>query len=276
MFAEIAEEPTTTTTNNSNKHKSSSKTTRKVKQQQPITSTRLKEEHLQTAKRVLTDGIACTLQPNEVCELTAHAMERVASDMIGLTTAVATALNYALTNYDDDNDDDDDAVVVGLVVDKGILKRWCEFYVLELLPRTKGMIESTTPILDAYGLLLPSNSMGNCAVSDDLLQMGMEYEPPETTLGGRTQEGLDEDDRVVGDDASDDDDDANNETTGECVVVAGDTPVQDGGGGTTLVGENDAEDNQARENMDEGVSDYEYEYEYESEQYSDTENESIQ
>jgi hypothetical protein len=62
----------------------------------PITSTALRPEHLEAAQMLLKAGTACQLKDGEECENTAIAAERVASDMIGLTTAVAMALNRAL------------------------------------------------------------------------------------------------------------------------------------------------------------------------------------
>ncbi len=112
---------------------------------------------------LLKAGLACELKSNgeEECENTAIALERVASDLIGLTTAVATALNNALRgDYDDDAD-----------VDWELVAKWCEFYSTELLVQTKAMMKRTTPILDAYGLFLPSR-MG-ASVSQDLLQKGL-------------------------------------------------------------------------------------------------------
>jgi hypothetical protein len=45
---------------------------------------------------LLKAGVVCQLKEGEECENTAIASELVASDMIGLTTAVAIALNRAL------------------------------------------------------------------------------------------------------------------------------------------------------------------------------------
>lgn len=135
--------------------------------EKPITSTRLKKECLDAAQVVLKAGLACKLKPMEECENTVVAMERVVSDMIGLTTAVAAALNSALNNDKDKT------------VDKALIKLWCEFYLQELLPQTKAMIKSATPTLDAFGIFLPSR-MGT-TVSQDLLQKGLAYIPPTKT-----------------------------------------------------------------------------------------------
>ena len=108
---------------------------------------------------LLKSGIACTLKEGEECENTAIAAERVASDMIGLTTAVAIALNRALKGSD----------LKG--ADPAIIKRWCEFYSEDLLPQTKSMVKKTAAKLDAYGLFLPSR-MG-ASVPQEVLQKGL-------------------------------------------------------------------------------------------------------
>lgn len=127
-----------------------------------ITSTSLRAEHLSAAEMLLKAGIVCQLKEGEECENTAIASERVASDMIGLTTAVAIALNRALR---DDNLKGADPV---------LLKKWCVFYSEQLLPQTKTMVKKTSPKLDAYGLFLPSR-MGT-SVSPDLLEKGLHLE----------------------------------------------------------------------------------------------------
>jgi ANTH domain len=125
----------------------------------PITSTSLRSEHFDAAKSLLKAGVVCQLKDGEECENTAIACERVVSDMIGLTAAVAMALNRALKSDD----------LKG--ADPALLKKWCAFYKDELLPQTKTMVKKTSPKLDAYGLFLPSR-MGT-SVSPDLLQKGL-------------------------------------------------------------------------------------------------------
>jgi hypothetical protein len=147
MFDEIATEPV------KDKKKSKPK---------PITSTCLRTEHLDAAALLLKAGVACQLKDGEECENTAIAVERVAADLIGLTSAVAKALNRAL-----DSDDLKGA-------DPELIKRWCEFFSEDLLPQTRSMVKRTTPKLDAYGLFLPSR-MG-ATVSQDLLQKGLKLE----------------------------------------------------------------------------------------------------
>lgn len=148
MFDEIASEPAT---------KDKKKTNPK-----PITSTCLRTEHLDAAALLLKAGAACQLKDGEECENTAIAVERVASDLIGLTSAVAKALNRAL---------DSDDLKSG---DPALIKRWCEFYSEDLLPQTRSMVKRTTPKLDAYGLFLPSR-MG-ATLAQDLLQKGLKLE----------------------------------------------------------------------------------------------------
>jgi len=148
--------------------------------EKPITSTRLKKECLDAAQVVLKAGLACKLKPMEECENTVAAMERVVSDMIGLTTAVAAALNSALGGGGGDDTDASSSV------DKHLIKLWCEFYTQELVPQTKAMIKSATPTLDAFGIFLPSR-MGT-TVSQDLLQKGLAYTPPTTKDEGEENE----------------------------------------------------------------------------------------
>lgn len=151
MFSEIMNDPNA---------KKSTKTNQPVLGR-AITSTCLKNEHLEASQMLLKAGLACALKDGEECENTAIALERVVSDLIGLTTAVATALNRALTSEEYESGD----------IDKEVVKKWCNFYSEELLPKTKGMVKSSSPTLDAYGLFLPSR-MG-ATVSPDLLQKGL-------------------------------------------------------------------------------------------------------
>jgi hypothetical protein len=109
---------------------------------------------------VLKAGIACQLKDGEDCENTALSVERVASDLIALTNAVAMALNRALKGTDS---------VHGM--DAALIQKWCEFYSQELLPQTRSMVKKTSSKLDAYGLFLPSR-MGT-TVSPDVLQKGL-------------------------------------------------------------------------------------------------------
>ena len=142
----------------------------KKKPPKPITSTSLRAEHLEAAAILLKAGVACQLKDGEECENTAIAAERVASDLIGLTTAVAVALNRAL------KDDD----LKG--ADPVLLKKWCEFYGTDLQPQTRAMVKKTSTKLDAFGLFLPSR-MGT-SVSRELLERGLSLEASE---GGTTE-----------------------------------------------------------------------------------------
>jgi len=171
MFSEIAQDPSTDATSKASKSssksskKSPSASTATVTTSKSVCSTALKGEHLDAAQMLLKAGTACTLKDDEDCENTAIAVERVAADLIGLTTAVATALNRGLVEQNPSKED---------IV---LLKRWCEFYSQDLLPQTKTMIKKASPKLDAYGLFLPSR-MG-VSVRQDLLQKGLKGEVDE-------------------------------------------------------------------------------------------------
>lgn len=165
----------------------------------PITSTSLRAEHLDAAAMLLKAGVACQLKEGEECENTAIAAERVASDLIGLTAAVAIALNRALKGDD----------LKG--ANPALIKRWCEFYSEDLLPQTRAMVKKTSSKLDAYGLFLPSR-MG-ASVSQDVLQKGLkleegdgavekisaEEEPAESTEGAAADEEESEAEKAVED-----------------------------------------------------------------------------
>jgi ANTH domain len=137
--------------------------------QKPITSTSLRIENLNAAEMLLKAGIVCQLKDGEICENTAIAAERVASDMIGLTSAVAMALNRVLK----DNDD------LPKSTDLKLIKQWCLFYSQQLLPNTKAMIKKVSPNLDAFGLFLPSR-MGT-SVPPNLLEKGLHLVDKDST-----------------------------------------------------------------------------------------------
>ena len=152
-----------------------------------MTATALRSEHLDAATMVLKAGIACQLKDGEECENTALAVERVASDLIALSNAVALALNRALKGTNGASG-----------ADAALLQKWCEFYSQELLPQTRSMVKKTSSKLDAYGLFLPSR-MGS-TVSQDLLQKGLK---PVAVIEGAEEP------------AEDDDAEEVNATTGE-------------------------------------------------------------
>ena len=174
----------------------------------PITATALRTEHLEAAQMILKAGCACALKDGEVCESTAMCVERVVSDLIGLTTATAVALNRALKGGKDSKG-----------ADPAIVKKWCQFYSEELLPQTKALMKRTTPELDAYGMFLPSR-MG-ASVSGELLQKGLQggdegdKSPIEEEKDGETEEESKEDtpaddkeeEAAAEDDALEDEDD---------------------------------------------------------------------
>eukprot|EP00980_Cylindrotheca_fusiformis_P005775 scaffold1203_cov117-Cylindrotheca_fusiformis.AAC.14 len=189
----------------------------------PITSTCLRTEHLDAAALLLKAGTACQLKDGEECENTAIAVERVASDLIGLTSAVAKALNRAL---------DGDGMKGA---DPGLVKRWCEFYSQDLLPQTRSMVKRTTPKLDAYGLFLPSR-MG-ATITPDLLQKGLKLE-----------ETMEDPEEVVEEVLADDLPEEKSAATAE----TGDK-----------VSDADEEEEEAVEGEDEEEDEYEYEYDVE-------------
>lgn len=163
MFTEIAQEPKATSSRkeSSKSSKSSSSSDHNLS----LTKTCLKPEHLEASRMLLKAGLDCALEEGEVCENTAIALERVISDLIGLNNAVATSLNKAIKNFDDDSSSE---------LDKGLVKKWCEFYKDELMPKTKRMVKSSSPSLDPYGMFLPSR-MG-VSVNQDLLMKGLKGE----------------------------------------------------------------------------------------------------
>jgi hypothetical protein len=157
MFDEIAGPPPNETKATAKKQKKSAP--------KPITSTNLRQENLDAAKLLLNAGIACVLREGEECENTALAVERVASDLISLTGAVAKALNQAL-QYDEKAEDGGAGGA-----DPILLKKWVEFYSEDLAPKTRAMVKKTAPKLDAFSLFLPSRASDT--VSQDLIQKGL-------------------------------------------------------------------------------------------------------
>jgi len=198
----------------------------------PITSTSLKADHLDAAKLLLETGLACVLKNGEECENTALAVERVASDLLGLTTAVTGALTRALKG---DGMDGADLVLI---------KKWCEFYNDELLPQTRGMVKKTAPKLDAYGLFLPSR-MGP-TLPQDLLQKGLKLDEAgsvtESEEGDAKKDATSEDEKEAEDAAE------------EEVEAAEEAPAEE----------------EEREEEDDDVEEIdEYEYDEEEEYYDD-------
>jgi hypothetical protein len=153
MFDEISSVPQTPTKSDNKK--------KTVPPTKPITSTSLRNENLNAAEMVLKAGLACQLKDGAICENTAIAMERVVSDMIGLTSAVAMALNRVLKDIDN----------IPKGTDVKLIQAWCIFYSQQLLPQTKSMIKKMSPNLDAYGLFLPSR-MGT-SIAPNMLEKGL-------------------------------------------------------------------------------------------------------
>jgi len=235
MFDEIAAPP--------------SKDKKKKVAPKPITSTSLRVDHLDAAKLLLKTGVACVLKDGEENENTALAVERVASDLLGLTSAVATALNRALKG---DN-------LKG--VDSVLIRQWCEFYSEELLPQTRAMVKQTTPKLDAYGLFLPSR-MG-ASVSPESLQKGLKLD--EIDDSAEVEEDEDEvstTTTVKKDTSTEEEKETTDSAEEETTAVVEDASQDDD---EEIENEDDAEDD---------VEEFDEEYEYdEDEDYYDDEDE---
>lgn len=86
-------------------------------------------------------------------------VERVAADLMGLTSAVAVALKRELKSENDTSEDGD------------LIRQWCEFYSEELLPDTKKFVKKTSSKLDVYGLYLPSRM--SASLPQELLEKGL-------------------------------------------------------------------------------------------------------
>jgi ANTH domain len=211
-------------------------------QQKPVTATNLRPEHLDAAVLLLKAGVACQLREGEECEHTAIAVERVVADLMGLCSAVATALNKSLKPLPD---------LRG--ADPSVLRKWCEFY-KELVPQTKVMIKKSTPKLDAYGLFLPSR-MGT-SVAPDLLQKGLDLKDEKEDDDNENAEPESETAPKDGDAQKDEDDDNDEEEEDE------EEPPAD-------KKTDDKKDKEAIEEED----DLEDEYEYEEEEYYEDEEE---
>ncbi len=125
----------------------------------PITATSLRGENYNAAELLLKAGLACHLKDGESCENTAIAAERVAADMMGLTSAVAVALNRVLK----------DSIPKG--TDQKLIQQWCTLYSQQLLPQTKAMVKKMSTNLDAFGLFLPSRM--SATVPPNLLEKGL-------------------------------------------------------------------------------------------------------
>lgn len=216
----------------------------------PITSTSLRAEHLDAAALLLKAGVACQLKEGEDCENTAIAAERVASDLIGLTAAVAMALNRAL------KDDD----LKG--ADPALIKKWCVFYGEELLPQTRAMVKKTSAKLDAYGLFLPSR-MGT-TVSQDVLQKGLKLDGDSGTRSGAN----------VKEEATESVDTLQEEEEGADAEEGDASAAQDEAAEeaeAAAAAEAEAEGEVAKEAPPEEEGDELEEYEYEEEEYYDDE-----
>lgn len=138
-------------------------------------------------------------------------VERVAADLMGLTSATAVALKRELKQPSEEGSDD-------------LVRQWCEFYANELLPETKKFCKKVTGKLDAYGLYLPSRM--SASLSPELLERGLK-------LGGgggdaaAAEGGDDEDDEEEKDEGGDASDDEKTEKSEEAADVEGRADAKD-------------------------------------------------
>lgn len=221
----------------------------KKKPPKPITSTALRTEHLEAASMLLKAGLACQLKEGEECENTAIAVERVASDLIGLTSAVAVAMNRVLKDVDLKGGD------------PVLVKKWCEFYAEQLLPQTKSMVKKTSSRLDAYGLFLPSR-MGT-SVSRELLNKGLNLDT-EAGMESIAEDDQEEADAVEG----------APKPTKKSKSKAEETPEEEAEEEDEEAEEESEAEKEEEDAAEEDEGDeFEDEYEYEEEEYYDDEEE---
>ena len=127
----------------------------------------LKQEHLQASQLLLKAAVSCQFtSSSEECEMTSIALERVAMDLMGLTSSVASSLTASLKKSDSCSVDQ-----------KILLKKWCEFYSQNLRPQTKSFVKKASVSLDKYGLFLPSRM--SATVSQELLSKGLQFSEDE-------------------------------------------------------------------------------------------------
>lgn len=172
------------------------------------------EEHLKFAQMVLKAGLACTLHDGENSESTAMCVERVAADLMGLVSAVATALRRELKQSSSS------------IGDEALVKKWCEFYSDELLPETKNFCKRVTGKLDAYGLYLPSRM--SATLSPELLEKGMKLGSGSSSMTVETrlgEEGDDKDDGTVDEELADDEKSSESTTVTDGGTSAGDASL---------------------------------------------------
>ena len=183
---------------------------------------------------VLKAGLACSLHDGEECESTAMCVERVAADLMGLTSAVALALKRELKSSSG-------------VDDEALVKQWCEFYSEELLPDTKKFVKKTSSKLDVYGLYLPSRM--SASLPQELLERGLKL----GNGGEATKKEQDESPAV---------DEEEDEEEKEEVMddsAEGKTDVEEGEGDVSLAMSSNKEEEMDEEEYDEYYDEYDEE-----------------
>merc|ERR1712176_1591290 len=215
------------------------------------TSSPLRMEHLEASKMLLKAACACSFKDGEECENIAIAIERVAIDLMGLTSAVATALNRVLKSDSTSNNVE--------------LKRWCQFYSEELRPETKAFVKKVSPKLDKYGLFLPSRI--GVSVPQDLLKKGLQIQEKEVQ---------EEDNESKNPNEKNEDDESKQQQSLPEAGKEGDEKEEEEEEGETRNEEEEEEEEQEEEEEDQEEEEvevsledeeYEEEYEYDDEEY---------
>ena len=233
----------------------------------PITATSLRGENYNAAELLLKAGIVCQLKDGEICENTAIAAERVAADMMGLTSAVAVALNRVLKDTNN----------MPKGTDLKLIQQWCTLYSQQLLPQTKAMVKKMSPNLDAFGLFLPSRMSAN--VPPNLLEKGLNLV---AKASGATEEVGDNDaiaatestDAVVASESSESSKTSSTETLPEKIDTAPSnekSTTPNARKSTAAVEKVDAEVDEEDDEEEEVGEEEEYEYEDEEEGEDDEE-----
>ena len=168
----------------------------------------------------------------------AIAAERVAVDLMSLTSAVAVALNRSIKGKEAKD------------ADPEIVKLWCQFYCEELLPQTKAMVKRTSPKLDAFGLFLPTRM--SASVSQEVLKTGLH--------GGVTDTNENETDAAINAE--------NGANTVKALESEKESKITTEGSEGEKGGEKQA-DEQLEEDVKQGEAEEDEEYEYEEEYYDE-------
>jgi len=203
----------------------------------------LKQEHLQASQLLLKAAVSCQFtSSSEECEMTSIALERVAMDLMGLTSSVASSLTASLKKSDSCSVDQ-----------KILLKKWCEFYSQNLRPQTKSFVKKASVSLDKYGLFLPSRM--SATVSQELLSKGLQFSEDEEEEEQEEKEEKEEEEDTK-DEEKEEKEEEKEEEEEEKIEEIKEEDVED----------SDDEEEEAEKDEDEYE---EYEEEYEYDEYDD-------